>query len=61
MIIDTTIRNVVGEEPGIGAVLGLIIENIDKKFPFDIFRDKLSNYIVIIFNNPENVVSFYMI
>ena len=61
MIINTTIRNVVGEEPGIGAVLGLIIENIDKKLPFDIFRDKLSNYIVITFNNPENVVSFYMI
>ena len=51
-IIDVTNKSVEGMEPGIGYALGLRIENIDKKAPFDIFIDKLSNYIVRSVNNP---------
>ena len=34
-----------GAEPSIGAVLGMKIEKIDKKVTFDVFKDKLVNYI----------------
>ena len=57
MIIDTTNRKFEGEEPGIRAVLGLIIENIDKKAPLDIFREILSKYIVRTINTPEFFIS----
>ena len=35
-----------GEQPGIGAVLGTRTKNISKKVPFDIFFEKLGNYIL---------------
>ena len=38
-------------------MLGLRIENTDKNVPFDIFREKISNYIVRDVNNPEDMVS----
>jgi hypothetical protein len=42
---NTANRNFEGAEPGVGAVLGLRYEKIDKKVTFEIFREKMSNYI----------------
>ena len=38
-------------------MLGIRIENIDKKAPFDVFIENMSNYTVRTFNNPEGVIS----
>jgi hypothetical protein len=38
-------KNFEGAEPGVGAVLGLRYEKIDKKVTYEVFREKMSNYI----------------
>ena len=42
---DTSNKNFEGAEPEIGCVLGLRYERIDKKVTFEIFREKMSNFI----------------
>ena len=41
---DTPSQKIEGEEPSIGVVLGSSFENIEKKAPFEIFREKMCNY-----------------
>ena len=43
--VDTTSKSFNGEEPNVGAVLGLKIEKIDAKVTYDVFREKMCNYI----------------
>ena len=42
---DSTNKGFLGAEPKVGAVLGLTVERIDKKVPFEQFKDKLINYV----------------
>ena len=44
-LLDTPSRNFEGGESSIGIVLGLCFQNIGKKVPFKIFREKMGNYI----------------
>jgi hypothetical protein len=43
--LSTVNRTFEGAEPGVGAVLGLRYEKIDKKVTYEVFREKMSNYI----------------
>ena len=42
---DNSNKGFLGAEPKVGAVLGLIVEKMDKKLPFVQFREKLINYV----------------
>jgi transcription antitermination factor NusG len=42
---DVSNKNFEGAEPEIGCVLGLKYEKIDKKVTFDVFKEKMCNYI----------------
>ena len=43
----TLLRDFEGKNSIVGAVLGLKLEKIDKKLPFDAFQEKMSNFIVV--------------
>ena len=45
-----------GNNPNIGAVLGLKTEKIDKKVSFDVFREKLANYVLVNLKDAEDVM-----
>jgi hypothetical protein len=49
-------RNWLGEELGIGAVLGLRVERLTKKVSFDAFCTKLTNYVLREVKNAADVV-----
>ena len=55
-MIGTTNRYSKVKKPVIGSTLGLLIYYIDKKVPLDIFRDKLSKYLVGTVKSPEYVI-----
>jgi len=54
--VNAAIRDFVGDTSDIGAVLGLRNEKISKKVPFDMFREKLANYVIRTLTHPDDVV-----
>ena len=40
----------------LGAVLGLKVEKLSKKFSFEVFREKAKTYILSDFKNPKDVL-----
>ena len=53
---DSNSRQFEGAEPKVGAVLALSSERIDKKLPFEQFKDKLVNYVGREFPNGDDIV-----
>jgi len=53
---DSNSRQFEGAEPKVGAVLVLSSERIDKKLPFEQFKDKIVNYVGRVFENGDDVV-----
>jgi hypothetical protein len=49
-------RNWEGEEPKVGGVLGLRSEWLDKKVSFEVFLEKVTDYILREFTNPRDIV-----
>ena len=53
---DSNSRQFEGAEPKVGAALALSSERIDKKLPFEQFKDKLVNYVGREFTNGDDIV-----
>jgi len=53
---DSNSRQFEGAEPRVGAVLASSSERIDKKLPFEQFKDKLVNYVGSVFENGDDIV-----
>eukprot|EP00957_Ditylum_brightwellii_P038745 2928870-Ditylum_brightwellii.AAC.1 len=49
-------RNFVGKNKEVGVMLGVQHKAIDKRVPFDLFRETISNYIVSKFKGGSDVV-----
>jgi hypothetical protein len=49
-------KNWEGEEPKVGSVLGLRSEWLDKKVSFEVFLEKITDYILREFTNPRDIV-----
>ena len=56
-LVNVTNINFEVKVPWIVAVLGLIIESIERSKPFDMLREKFPNYIVRNVNNIEDLIS----
>ena len=54
---DTDNKYFTGDESSVGSVLVLRTENINLKGNFDLFREKLANYVMQNFDNPGKMVS----
>ena len=54
---NTALRQFRGETPSIDAVLSLSTERIDKSVPFEIFQEKIKNYVLKELKRGEDIVS----
>ena len=53
---DTRNKDFTVEESNVDSVLGHRMENIDFKAHFDVFSEKLTNYLIQKFKNPGDIV-----